>query len=276
MLARSSTRVSVAFCIGLLCSAAPAAVLAQEAQASEPQILLLEDLIAAVDVTSEDAEAIEPVIPGEVELALADAAEPVEAPPTVARMAERIARSGDNQNLPFVIVDKASATAVVYGPDGQMLGATPALVGSAIGDEATPGVGDRELREVLPEDRTTHAGRFVGGYGPAADGRQVLWVDFPTALSMHPVVTTNPNERRLERLASATPEDNRITFGCINVPAEFYETRVKPVFGETNGVFYILPEARELAEVFPGLMGEEPRALASVEPEGPHHPSGWW
>jgi hypothetical protein len=231
-----------AFCLALFCTAAPAA-LAQEADGG-PQVLQLDDMIAAVTYD-------EPV----QDIAPQQAAMPVDAPPSVARMADWVISAQDNQGMPFVVVDKASATAVIYSPEGEALGATAALIGSAIGDDPTPGVGDRELRDVGPEDRTTHAGRFVGGYGPAADGRQVLWIDFETALSMHAVVTTNPKERRLERLASPTIEDNRITFGCINVPADFYETLVQPTFEGRTGVFYILPERKQLAEVFPQFAG---------------------
>jgi len=49
-------------------------------------------------------------------------------------------------------------------------------------------------------------------------------------------------ERRLERLATPTADDNRITFGCINVPAAFYDAYVKPSLGNRNGVVYVLPE----------------------------------
>lgn len=61
-------------------------------------------------------------------------------------------------------------------------------------------------------------------YGPAiGTTEKVLWVDYETAISMHPVVTSNPKEHRLERLKSTTPDDNRITFGCINIAPAFYE-----------------------------------------------------
>jgi hypothetical protein len=247
-----------AFCLALFCAVAPATALAQEADGG-PQVLQLDDMIAAVTYDEEPAQDIAPQ----------HAAKFVDAPPSVARMADWVVSAQDNQGMPFVVVDKASATAVIYSPQGDALGATAALIGSAIGDDPTPGVGDRELRDVLPEDRTTHAGRFVGGYGPAADGRQVLWIDFETALSMHAVVTTNPKERRLERLASATIEDNRITFGCINVPTDFYETLVQPTFEGRNGVFYILPERKQLAEVFPqfavAMMASAPQEPASEE-----------
>jgi hypothetical protein len=57
-------------------------------------------------------------------------------------------------------------------------------------------------------------------------------------------------EKRAERLASPSPDDNRVTHGCINVPPEFYEQIIRPMF-ERGGVFYILPDTDSLEETFP-------------------------
>jgi hypothetical protein len=78
----------------------------------------------------------------------------------------------------------------------------------------------------------------------------VLWVDYDSAVSIHPVATGVPAERRVQRLASPTPDDNRITHGCINVSPEFYEGIIQPTF-HRGGVFYILPDRDSLAETFP-------------------------
>src|SRR5690606_886190 len=59
-----------------------------------------------------------------------------------------------------------------------------------------------------------------------------------------------PSERRPQRLASPTPDDNRVTHGCINVAPDFYEQVVAPAF-EKGGVFYILPDKEPLEETFP-------------------------
>jgi hypothetical protein len=158
--------------------------------------------------------------------------------------------SGDNGGVPFMVVDKIAAKVFVYDAQGLLLGVTPALLGITPGDESSPGVGDRELSDIKPEDRTTPAGRFVAKFGTASGNRKVLWVDYATAISLHAVVTTKKKERRLQRLKSPTPEDNRITFGCINVPAAFYAKVVRPLFKDTAGVVYILPETKPLKEVF--------------------------
>lgn len=170
-----------------------------------------------------------------------------------AAVANWVIGSGDNHGLPFAIVDKVAAEVAVYGADGELLGAGPALVGLAVGDDSTPGIGDRELSAIGPEERTTPAGRFLAAYGPAIGGRKVLWVDYATAISLHPVVTAKPKEQRLKRLLSSSPQDNRITYGCINVSAGFYQRVVRKAFLRTSGVIYVLPETRPLGEVFPAL-----------------------
>ena len=168
-----------------------------------------------------------------------------------------VVASRDNQDYPFAIIDKAAAQILVFGPDGRLRGAAAALFGSAVGDHIAPGIAGLALREIPGRDRTTPAGRFVGGFGPSIDAGRVLWVDYDSAVSIHPVATGVPAERRAERLASPSPEDNRITHGCINVAPGFYESVVLPTFSR-GGVFYILPDTTPLEETFPGFA---PRTL---------------
>jgi len=139
----------------------------------------------------------------------------------------------------------------VYDAKGKLLGETPALIGITAGDDSTPGVGNKTLAEMGPAEKTTPAGRFPSKIGPATTGQDVLWVDYGTAVALHAVVTGNKRERRLERLLSPTVSDNRITFGCINVPTNFFAQRIKPIFEKTGGVTYVLPDAKPLEVVFP-------------------------
>jgi hypothetical protein len=183
---------------------------------------------------------------------------PLATPETVTQLAERVIASGDNGELPFVIVDKIAARVFVFDAHGQLLGGAPALVGSARGDNSSPGVGAREISAIPASDRTTPAGRFVASFGSARDNHKVLWVDYATAIALHPVDTTNPKEKRLQRLRSRTPRDNRITHGCINVSVAFYEKVVRPTFTGTAGIVYILPEEKALGEVFPAIEATRP------------------
>jgi hypothetical protein len=178
---------------------------------------------------------------------------------TVIDLAGWIVASGDSQGFPFAVIDKAAAQVLVFGGDGRLLGAAPALFGSAVGDHTAPGIAGLALREIPGRDRTTPAGRFVGGFGPSIDAGRVLWVDYESAVAIHPTATGVPSERRAERLASPTPEDNRITHGCINVSPGFFAGLLQPTF-DRGGVFYILPDKASLAKTFPGFA--ESRATA--------------
>ena len=168
----------------------------------------------------------------------------------VADAARRIVETHDAAGVAFLVIDKERAELFVFAGDGSLRGRTPVLLGSARGDHTGPGIGDRPLSQVLPHERTTPAGRFVGEIGRNARGESVVWVDYDAAVSIHRVLTTNRAERRLERLRSPTPADNRISYGCINVLPGFFERLVLPAFTGRRALIYILPE--ETAGAFPG------------------------
>lgn len=170
--------------------------------------------------------------------------------PDARYMADWVVDSGDNRGMPFVIVDKVDAKVFVFYVDGRLRGAAPALLGMAVGDDAIPGIGDREMSSLRPEERTTPAGRFVSYLGYNYYGKDILWVDYDGAVSMHRVVTNKPAERRLERLETPTPLDNRISYGCINVPVKFFNNVIKPTFTGKTGVVYVLPEIKSKNEIF--------------------------
>jgi hypothetical protein len=172
------------------------------------------------------------------------------APIDARQVADWVVNSGDNRGLPFVIVEKRGAQVFVFDAGGKILGATPALIGLATGDDSAPGIGDRPLAEIRPEERTTPAGRFVATLGNDLGKLNVLWVDYADAISLHRVINTNLKERRLQRLATPTPLDNRISYGCINVPKKFFEQVVEPAFKGPSGIVYILPEIKSISDVF--------------------------
>ena len=95
---------------------------------------------------------------------------------TVIELAGWVVAAKDSQGYPFAIMDKAAAQILVFGGDGRLRGAAPGLFGSAIGDHTAPGIAGLALREIPGRDRTTPAGRYVGGYGPSIDAGRVLWV----------------------------------------------------------------------------------------------------
>lgn len=165
------------------------------------------------------------------------------------RVADWVAASGDNLGRPFIIIDKIAAKVFVFGPNDTLRGAAAALLGLARGDGSTPGIGHRKLSEIGPAERTTPAGRFEASLGEDMD-QDVLWIDYDQALSMHRVIIGKPADRRHARLASPTASDNRISFGCVNVPVPFYDKVVEPSFRGIVGIVYILPETKPVDAVF--------------------------
>jgi len=198
-------------------------------------------------------------------------------------VANGVVRSGDNQGAPFIILDKLDARVFVFDASGRLLASAPALLGIARGDHTVPGIGDKKLSEIKPEERTTPAGRFVAEFGHSSSrGEDVVWVDYDAAVSMHRVVTTNPKERRLQRLATPTAKDNRISYGCVNLPKAFYETWVGPTVAQTRTIIYVLPETRPAQQVFPFVQasrtntagtgaarGTRPTKVATLRRAGP-------
>lgn len=205
-------------------------------------------------------------------------AKPEEPPPppeltaseTATRLLQWIAMTGDNGSLPYIVIDKQAAELLLFDKQGKFLGQTPVLIGIGVGDESSPGVGAKKsLAEIGPAERTTPAGRFVARFGKAFGRERVLWVDYADSVALHAVITTNKKEHRVQRLQTPTADDNRITFGCINVGTSFYTKQVRPLFQKTGGIVYILPDTKTLEDVFPRvrllpyMKTDEPGAAAT-------------
>jgi hypothetical protein len=165
------------------------------------------------------------------------------------RLGDWVALTRDNGGLPFIIVDKREARVFVFDRDGRPKGASRALLGRATGDDTVPGIGARRLATITQQERTTPAGRFVAFLGRDFE-HDVLWIDYESGISMHRVIRGDPGDRRLERLATSSAQDKRISYGCINVPVRFYEDVVVPSLINTQIVVYILPEVKSVTEVF--------------------------
>jgi hypothetical protein len=172
-----------------------------------------------------------------------------EADTSVHEVADWIVNSRDNKEKPFVIVDKKLARIYVFKKEGLIIATSPALLGQAIGDFSFPGVGDKKLCEIKPYERTTPAGKFLARRGFNVDGTEVIWIDFDTALAIHPI-SSNPEKHQLQHLRSPSSKDKRKTLGCVTVTKEFYITIICPLFAEGNGFVYILPETMPVNDFF--------------------------
>jgi hypothetical protein len=171
---------------------------------------------------------------------------PASAPVEVKRVAEWVHHSKDNHRRPYIIVDKANARVFVFDANGAMQGTEPALLGMGRGDTARAAPGEKPG----PQERITPAGRYLANLDHDAHGEPILLIDYEHSIALHPVVKGTLEEHRAERLASATSADNRISFGCINVPLAFFRDVVSVAFARTDGYVYILPESGASVPLF--------------------------
>ncbi|WP_377160180.1 L,D-transpeptidase [Roseateles sp. UC29_93] len=169
------------------------------------------------------------------------------ASPEARAMARVAFEHADAKGLPFAVVDKKEAKLFVFSADGHLIGAASALLGLARGDTVAPGVGQMVSTGIPPDLRTTPSGRYDSQPGPNLKGETVIWVDYDAAFAIHRLRPGPAYERRAERLASLSPDDNRISLGCVVVTGDFFGRVVAPVLGHGPGVVYVLPEPASAA-----------------------------
>lgn len=146
---------------------------------------------------------------------------------------DHINETSDNGGRPFIIADKKAGKLYLMNADGKVVDTAPALFG-------------RDTSDAARTDRATGAGKYDLTYNRdqrLSSGYEGSVQSFDTGtngetFAIHRVIDVK-GENRSGRLASATARDNRITHGCINVPAEFYN---KHLDGELGAVLYVLPE----------------------------------
>jgi hypothetical protein len=185
-------------------------------------------------------------------------------------VANWVVATQDHQKHAFVIIDKKDARVYVFSPEGKLKDSAPALLGAAHGDDSFPGIGDKPLSAVKPEEKTTPAGRFVAEPGKNANNEDIIWVDYDAAVSMHRIRPMVARERRLERLATLTTDDNRISFGCVNLPVTFYENVLSPTVHQQGAIVYVLPETKSPRQLFGAYDVTDPIQVAAAQHERRH------
>jgi hypothetical protein len=192
------------------------------------------------------------------------------APDDVQHIAHWAAHTRDHKQSAFVVIDKKNARLYVFDPQAALVKSTPILLGKAIGDHTVPGIGSKPLDQVKEDEKTTPAGRFVAEPGRNLKGEDIIWVDYDAAVSMHRLRFVDAKERRAARLASATSADNRISFGCINVPVAFYDGVLDPHVKKSGAIVYVLPETRSPQELFRSFdVQAAARQMAQAPQAGP-------
>jgi hypothetical protein len=168
----------------------------------------------------------------------------------VRHVADWVVGTRDHENLPFMIVDKHEATLYAFDRTGRLLAASPVLIGAAVGDRFEPGVEDMDMYHTRPWQRITPAGRFRADLYRTQTGDWSVWVDYDTGIALHKLVPMSRAQRRHDRIASPDARQRRITYGCINVPAAFFDRVVHPLMKESDAMVYVLPETRPAHALF--------------------------
>lgn len=167
-------------------------------------------------------------------------------PAAAAEIAARPVAFDASDRRPFAIVDKRQATLSVYDADGRLLGRTPALLGLTPGDAEPASSRGKPPQALTSQERVTPAGRFEAQPGRNLSGERVVWFDYEANLAIHRLRPAPAQERRAERLASASLQDRRITLGCVVVDPAFFDAVVLPALGGGASLVYILPEREPL------------------------------
>lgn len=164
------------------------------------------------------------------------------AAPLAPEMALRPVAHDARDARPFAIVDKRNATLSVHAADGRLLGRTPALLGLTPGDVEPASSRGKAPDALTRAERVTPAGRFEAMPGRNLSGERVVWFDYDASLAIHRLRPAPAHERRAQRLASADPEQSRITLGCVVVDPDFFDDVVLPALGSGPSLVYVLPE----------------------------------
>jgi len=184
----------------------------------------------------------------------------IAAAPVLAQATARPVVHDAGDRRPFAIVDKRQATLSVYDADGRLLGRTSALLGLTPGDAEPPSSRGKPPQALTAQERVTPAGRFEAQPGRNLSGERVVWFDYEANLAIHRLRPAPARERRVERLASTSTQDRRITLGCVVVDPAFFDEVVLPALGGGSSLVYILPEREPL--VVAGAAAGTPRAAA--------------
>jgi len=178
----------------------------------------------------------------------------------------------------FMIADKPSGAIHVFDRTGALIDSGPALFGMSAGDQFIEAPDKTDMEAMSVSERITPAGtyRLQQRSVPSYPGGQVLafqkdgqdvGANSSGYVAVHSVWLEKPEQRREERLASTTPDDNKISFGCINTSSQMFLGKILPHVAEFDGgTVFVLPDAVETtAAMFPAQTRQETVAGTRTE-----------
>jgi hypothetical protein len=147
----------------------------------------------------------------------------------------------------FMVADKPNGMLHIFKEDGSHALSDPTLYGKDKGDVLDA------VSSLEGGPKITPAGKFTMQESPAdyAGGTSLILMeskDYTGYIAVHAADTSTPSENRLGRLDTATSEDNRVSYGCINTKHDTFINKIKPNISKLDGgMIFILPETQEAA-----------------------------
>lgn len=170
-----------------------------------------------------------------------------------------------NRGKSFIVADKAAGQLHAFMADGTLIRSAPALYGESLADAMTPEQLAKPLDKMTRADKITPAGRWNVTLQDSPEYGWVLSFKGGNGLAIHSVYLGTPSENRLGRLSSKISSDNYVSWGCINVPAEFAHNVLKDNFTSKDHGLFILPIQTENTYKSFGVMEED--LMPNVETE---------
>lgn len=146
------------------------------------------------------------------------------------------------EELPYLVANKVNGTLTIHYPDGNMI-STEALFGIKISDEYNNEI----FNGFKPVNGATPKGEYTlkKYYSTKFNEYIMVFIDGKIKkAAIHGVWLGNPKQERVKRLKSTTPDDNRITSGCINIDPIFFNDYISVL--PNNGVKLIIKGEGEL------------------------------
>lgn len=144
----------------------------------------------------------------------------------------------------YVIVDKPNAKLYIIGTNKKIVGTMPVLLGQTKGE--TPNMSNPESD--VAEQATTPSGKYTLTRLPTEEGIatykgkifNIISKD-NAGLAIH--ITYPPEkEKRSKSLNTPTPDDNRMSWGCINVDEEMWDQYIEGNIKNRGATLFILPD----------------------------------
>ena len=151
----------------------------------------------------------------------------------------------------YIVIDKPSAEMYVFNSSNELITSLPVLLGKDKGEEPNRA----DTSSPIASHATTPAGKYqLGKIGITDIGRpdsityqgRIISLLGSDNLALH---RTYPGEyvERTKALNTSTVEDNRKSWGCINISPENFDKYIKPYFNKGNQNLFITPDNPSLS-----------------------------